>query len=68
MFAKSQVANMKMVMELLRNSEGAPTTENLIILRNFPYWFKVFSFKKNMCVVTASLGLQIFYSTAGKSI
>ena len=28
---------MKMVMELLRNSEGAPTTENLIILRNFEY-------------------------------
>ena len=39
--------NMKLVREPLRNSFEALSTQNLIILRNFQYWPKVFvSYKK----------------------
>ena len=39
--------NMKIVMEAFRNSQETPSTQNLIILRNFQCWPKfLVSYKK----------------------
>ncbi len=47
MFTRSQVVNMKIVMEPLRNSKETLSTQNLIILGNFQYWTKfLVSYKK----------------------
>ena len=54
MFSGVQLVNMKIVMEPLRNCQGAPSTENLIILRNFQCWLKFLVSYEKICVLQNS--------------